>query len=85
MEPVEITWNVALKIWVAIFWRSILLGILPLLAVNIAKNLWGIPPSIGNVLQLLVSFWASAAVLKWWILGKDFGDFKLWPIREISN
>ena len=85
MEPVQITWNMAFKIWWAILWRSLLLGIPPLLAVNFAERLGWMPPPLAQLFVFLVSILSSVATLKWWILAKDFGDFKLWPIREISN
>ena len=85
MEPVQITWELAFKIWWAFTWRALLLGFPPAFAVGFVVGFLGFPNFVYVLFSLLWSVFSGIAVMKWWILGKDFGDFELWPLQETSK
>jgi ABC-type sugar transport system permease subunit len=86
------TWNHALRIWWAYFWRSLgllcaalilsfILGIL----IGLIMNLSGAPESImrplSTIIGLVIGFSVSILPMKL-ILGKDFGTFRLVLLKK---
>lgn len=83
----EITWKRVIKIWWAFFWRNILIVILSTIAgfiigfsLSFAGRLFGSPEGtvslFRQVLSIAVGLALSLLPVKW-ILGKDFGEFRL--------
>ena len=82
MDPVQITWEIAFKVWWALAWRNFLLGLPAFGIVKIFDEFTWWPDPVIFFFYLAAGVFPAIAVLKWWILGKNFGGFELWPVRE---
>lgn len=89
MEKIEVTWQLALKIWWSFAWRSTLLsfivGMVAAFPVGVIAGMVDAPKEVSAVLSgfigLAVGLWMQIYVMKK-ILNKKYKTFSIALIRE---
>ena len=89
MELIEITWMRAIRIFWAWVWRGSLIAFPVIFAGGVLSG-FGFLSSAGfgiavNIIPQVIALAAYIIALKVWVLGKEFGDFKLMLVREEPN